>query len=74
MKLQPIAPNCTQISKGDGTRILFSYESPVAAFIPGRGYVRTDKKWSNTTSKHINKWLGKVTAQLIPQSELDALV
>ena len=55
MKIKQLASNMTELQSGD-TRILFSYETPVAAYITGQGLYRTSKKWSRTTSKHINKW------------------
>ena len=47
----------TVLEPNDNLSILFSYETPVAAWISGRGYVKTDKFWSVTTSRHINKWI-----------------
>jgi hypothetical protein len=41
----------------DGMEILFSYRTPVAAFIPGMGRVVTETEYSVTTSKHIRIWL-----------------
>lgn len=74
MKLSPIGLNQTKLSLENGTEILFSYSTPVAAFIPGRGWVKTDVFHSVTTSKHIGRWIpedAKVTK--IPQAELDKL-
>ena len=67
MQLQPIASNMTQLDLSDGTSVLFSYKTPVAC-LSDNGYYRTSKKWSVTTSRHINKWLGGVLAkeQLVP--------
>ena len=56
MQLTPIASNMTEIETSEA-RILFSYRTPVAAYIFGEGYVKTDQFWSVTTSRHINKWL-----------------
>lgn len=58
MKLHHIGSNVTTIEVGDAT-ILFSYDTPVAAHIVGRGFVRTSEHYSVTTSRHINKWLHK---------------
>lgn len=52
-----IASNMTEVYSEDGTRFLVSYSTPVAAFIPEIGYLRTNEWFSQTTSKHINKWL-----------------
>jgi len=73
MKLQPIASNMTKLTLNDGTEVLFSYQTPVAAHINGQ-YVKTSKKWSMTTSKHINKWLDGVTAELAEQDFFDSLI
>ena len=56
MKLTPIRANMTEVELGDKT-ILFSYQTPVAYHEAGIGYAKTSKRWSNTTSRHINQWL-----------------
>lgn len=56
MSLSPIASNMTEVEIGDKT-ILFSYKTPVAYHQAGVGYFKTNKYWSKTTSRHINKWL-----------------
>ena len=74
MKLTPIAANQNEVELTNGTQIFFSYRTPVAAYLPSKGYVRTSKFWSVTTSRHINKWLNNVTnVQEIDQSVLDNL-
>ena len=74
MKLTPIAANQTQISLNNGTEVFFSYKTPVAAYLPEKGYVRTAKFWSVTTSRHINKWLKDVNnVTEIDQAVLDNL-
>ena len=57
MQLTPIAANQTSVSFNDGTEVFFSYKTPVAAYLPDKGYVRTSRFYSVTTSRHINKWL-----------------
>ena len=72
MNLQPIGSNQTEITTSNA-RILFSYKTPVAAFVDGAAY-RTEKKWSVTTSRHINQWLdGRIAAEM-PQSFFDKLL
>ncbi len=72
MNLKPIASNMTEVSINNG-RILFSYSTPVAAVLDGAWY-RTDKRWSVTTSRHINKWLDGIPAERRAQSFFDSLV
>ena len=73
MKIKPLGANQTELETGNGLT-LFSYETPVACFLYGKGYFRTSQKWSATTSKHINRWLDGNTAQEKPQSFFDDLV
>jgi hypothetical protein len=73
MQLTPIASNMTEVET-DSARVLFSYRTPVAAYVYGVGYVKTDKWWSVTTSRHINKWIGNCTTREVSQTYLDNLV
>ena len=73
MQLTPIASNMTEVETSEA-RILFSYRTPVAAYVFGRGYVRTEKWWSVTTSRHINKWTDNCTVKEVSQTFLDKLV
>ena len=61
MKLTPIAANQNEVEFTNGTQVFFSYKTPVAAYCPLRGYIRTEKFWSSTTTRHINKWLKGIT-------------
>ena len=47
------------ITLTDGREVFQSYGTTVAAFIPGRGYLRTDVVFSHTTQTHITKYLGR---------------
>ena len=74
MKLKPIKANQTELELSNGTIILFSYQTPVAACLGnGSGFIRTSHKWSRTTSKHINQWLAGAKAREVDQAELDKL-
>ena len=75
MKLRPLGSNVNEIETITGNVVLFSYKTPVAACLNGgRGFIRTNKKWSVTTSKHINKWLNGAKAVEVDQDVLDRLV
>ena len=54
MKVNNIGSNQTEIER-DGLTILVSYSTPVAAFVPGRGAVCTEQKFSVTTSRHVTQ-------------------
>lgn len=72
LKLKPLGANQTELQLDDNL-VLFSYQTPVAAWVRGRGWLRTDTKYSKTTTKHINKWLGAAGA-VVPQAEINALL
>lgn len=55
MKLNPVGSNQTEIEHDNGVTVLFSYKTPVAVFVPGKGALCTSTKYSRTTSKHITK-------------------
>jgi len=67
MKVRNVGSNMTELV-ADGCTVLFSYETPVAAYTPTQGYVRTSHKWSQTTTRHINKWLDGMVADERPQA------
>lgn len=74
MNLKQLKANQTELHLDNGTVIFFSYNTPVAAQLAEGGFVRTNKKWSVTTSKHINQWLEGVNAKGVAQEFLDSLI
>ena len=76
MQLRPIASNMTQLDLSAGTSVLFSYQTPVAC-LTDNGYYRTSKKWSVTTSRHINQYFKHVDENdinVVPDEYIVALV
>lgn len=66
--------NSVIITKENGDEVLVSYSTVVAAIIKGKKY-KTDKRWSVTTSRHINHFLsggGNITIK--PQSFFDKMI
>lgn len=57
----------------DGRQVLLSYNTPVAAFIPQRGYVQTAQKYSATTSRHVNQFTERV-GKVLPHAEFLGLI
>ncbi len=72
MSIRPIAANQTEVSTSKAI-VFFSYRTPVAAKVNGVPY-RTEKFWSTTTSRHINKWLDRRTVETRPQAFFDSLL
>lgn len=70
MRLNNIASNMTEITLANGTQVLFSYRTPVASWENGQFY-KTNKFWSKTTSRHINKWVHLAVEK--PQEYFDNL-
>jgi len=86
MKLKSIKANCHELDLDNGVLVLFSYETPVAISLPGvirvtnfdgvsleyLGVIKTNQKFSKTTSAHINAWTA--TTKTLPHEEFLALV
>jgi hypothetical protein len=66
--------HCTQITLTDGREVCLSYGVPVAAFIPGTGYVRTNRKYSMTTSRHANQYCDQREVTTLEDDAFMALV
>ena len=73
MKLKQIGSNMTELDMGFA-QVFFSYETPVAACLTDGTLVRTDERYSVTTTKHINKWLNGCEALTVPQARIDCLL
>lgn len=83
MKLKQTGSNQTELHLNNGTIVLFSYETPVASKTTEQynnreflHYLRTNTKYSCTTTKHINNWIkdGYYNIKDVDQSVLDDLV
>jgi hypothetical protein len=80
MHLKPIGSNQTELMLSNGICVLFSYSTPVAAVDSKNGtgqILITEEKYSTTTTKHINRWVGTKShsgKDLRPQSFFDNLV
>lgn len=73
--IKPIGSNQNELVLSNGVKVLYSYSTPVAAYVPERGYLKTSTFYSVTTSKHINKWLPDNTiVSIISQEEIDKFV
>lgn len=73
MKLRQIKSNVTELTL-DNTTIMFSYETPVAGY-DDHGAFRTDRKYSVTTSRQINQYLGgKDIGRTVTQDYINQLV
>jgi hypothetical protein len=68
MKINNVGSNMTELATNSGAVVLFSYSTPVAAMLPSGQYIKTDKKYSATTTRHVNKWLQGVSADVETRS------
>lgn len=75
MKLNPIAANQIEIERADGITVFYSYKTPVAAFVPGRGGLVSNQKYSRTTSKHVTQAIARwgCSRHEVEQAEIDAI-
>jgi len=73
MKLKAIASNLSELQTNTAT-LAFSYSTPVAGW-DEYGAFKTDTKFSQTTSKHIKKYLGDAfdDARVVPQKMIEEM-
>jgi hypothetical protein len=74
MELTPIASNQTLVTFPNYSEVFFSYKTPVAGYHPDLGYVKTKTWYSQTTTRHINKYLESCTAKEVDQDVINKLV
>ena len=75
MELQSLAKNRTVLIFNRGiTEILFSYSTPVAGYSNKLGYVKTDEWYSQTTTRHINKYIDGRKHKVVSQSTINDLL
>lgn len=60
-QLKTLGPNQTEVefthAHHGRVKILFSYNTPVALEYPDKTAHRTKTKYSQTTTRHINRWM-----------------
>jgi len=71
MNLSRIGTNEALIRFGDSTEVFYSYETPVAGYTIALGFFRTSKKFSVTTTRHINKYLQGCDAEIMSQESIE---
>ena len=59
MYLQSFATNRTLLTFDDGSEVFFSYQTPVAGYSKKLGYIKTNRWYSSTTTRHINRYLNE---------------
>ena len=86
MKIKSLGSNMTIVNFVNGNEVLISYDTVVAGRINEK-LVKTDKKWSNTTTRHIKNYfklewgidhnnpvdVKNYPIETVPQSMLDSL-
>lgn len=71
LRLKLIAPNQNVLILNNGTEIFFSYETAVVVRTDSEILV-TSKKFSVTTSKHINQFLNGFGHRKVSQEEIES--
>ena len=74
MKLERVGASMTVLAFSDGLRVLVSYETPVAAQVPGIGFVKTGRFVSRVSQDHIRKWINGNPAATWEHERLVALL
>lgn len=75
MNIKPVGSNQVEVELSSGITVLYSYRTPVAVFVPGKGALCTSQKWSCTTSRHINNAVVRwgCSRHNVPQDEINNL-
>ena len=74
MKLHQIDKKNAYVGYGHNYELLVSYNTPVAVKLKtdeGILCFRTEKKYSVTTTRHINSWIS-LPCMEVPQSDIDS--
>ena len=78
MKVKSIKANQIEVTLSNGDIVFLSYQTPVAAFISGKGVLVSQTKYSRTTSRHINEFIARncpaATETKVSQSVIDKLM
>lgn len=73
MKISNVGSNMTKVDFNNGDKVFISYSTPVAGCIGGN-FVVTNKHYSSTTTKHINKFFDTefgVNIKTFPHGSVD---
>jgi hypothetical protein len=74
MKLNILGANKTEITTSAGVVVFFSYNTPVAAQTAEGALLKSEQKYSVTTSKHVTQWLEGREALLVSQETIDLML
>ena len=83
MQITKTGPNVTVLTLSSGSRVLFSYNAPVAVYVArshgqyAGGYWKTSQFYSRTTSRHVAEFLMNAPAdnvRIVEQSVIDDYV
>ncbi len=72
MELETVAQNAFVVALKNGVRLLYSYGSPAAVYVPGRGFLKTNWYISRTTAAHVSAFIADDAkgAQYAPHDEI----
>lgn len=75
ISINNIGSNQTEMER-DGLTILYSYQTPVAVFVSGKGAVCDETKHSRTTSRHVTQAVARwgATRHNVTAQEFAALI
>ena len=58
----------------NGAEVMISYKTPVAAYIPALGFLKTKEKFSQTTTCHVGVWAKSHGYPLVTEVEQAEIV
>ena len=74
MQVRPVGPNQTVITLPNQDEVFFSYQTPVAGWVCGKGFWRTTERFSTTTSRHVGRYANTANVRdLSPEQTAELL-
>ena len=74
MKTERLGQNYMVLLFADGLRVLISYETLAAAYVPGKGYLRSSRFVSRATSRHTLQFINGAPFTIVPACDIVSLI
>ena len=70
MKIKQLGSNQTLVVFPNEDEVFYSYETPVAGWICGKGYWISERKYSRTTSKHVSRYANTANVRVLNDEQV----
>ncbi len=74
MNIRPLGKNQTVVTLPNQDEVFYSYSTPVAGWVCGKGFWRSTEFFSTTTSRHVGKYANTANVRELSPEETAALL